>query len=662
MTLKPDLSAFSDAQPDRVARPVITSRPLVFDATHLVTRLSRRATSGIDRVDLAYARYFAGRIPPLAAATQYGLFRPHLFGAARLRSLIDHFERQQLERECGEQSEWQSLRMRLAPPVGKAGQGRNGSIPAPASPGPYGLARLLRIQLGFRVLHDWRATIPHGAIYLNAAQHALEHHRFFRWLSRRSDVVPVFLVHDLLPLDVPEFFPDGYERRFERRVETIVRRAPAIIATTWEVAQRIAREYCVRGLAPVPIHVEPLASPLEQAADIDSRDAAFLDGISYFVAVSTIEPRKNHALLIQVWRALIQKGRATPKLVIVGKRGWENQQTFRELDLAPDLRPHVIEVPSLPSAHLRSLIQHAQAVLMPSFAEGYGLPIVEALTLGTPVVCSDIPVFREVSQDKALAIPPLDGMGWLAAIEALSLPDSPLRAKLTPGRGSSGRRHGGRISKASKRFWTRCNRQDMSGPYRRGGPDLRRTATQQRGHSNEGVHGNTGDGFHICCRTGPFPGLSAGHHARAADPAGRHRKILHLCQQDLFERLAAVRSEGKHHARLRQGRVESRPHEVRSRLPGRRYGAPGRAALRPGHPRTTIRPSWPDRSRFRRALPPIPVAGLRALLPTAAAPLPAASVPRAMPAAATPARTAAARRRPPGTSAAPTGGTRSGGR
>jgi glycosyltransferase involved in cell wall biosynthesis len=399
-------------------------RPIVFDATHLVTRLGRRATTGIDRVDLAYARHFIERVRPRGAAgTHYGLFGPHVLSTAQMRSLLEHFERQQSEWDCGERPEWQSLRASFLEetPILAA---------RPPTPKPYVWARLFAIQSGFRILHNLSASVPRGAIYLNIAQHAFEHHRFFRWLDKRSDVTPVFLIHDLLPLDFPEFFPRGYEQRFQRRVETMIQRAQAIITTTTQVAQRIQSEYRDRGLAPVPIHVEPLASPLEQASEINEHDAEFLDRTSYFVAVSTVEPRKNHSLLIQVWRALIQRGIATPKLVIVGQRGWESEQTFRELDLAPDLRRHIVEISSLPSAHLRSLIKNACALLMPSFAEGYGLPMVEALSLGTPVVCSDIPVFREVSQNKALLIPPLDGTGWLKAIESLRLTDSPLRSQL----------------------------------------------------------------------------------------------------------------------------------------------------------------------------------------------------------------------------------------
>ena len=74
-------------------------------------------------------------------------------------------------------------------------------------------------------------------------------------------------------------------------------------------------------------------------------------------------------------------------------------------------------------------MKNAVAVLMPSFAEGYGIPVVEALSLGTPVICSDIPVFREISQDKALLRSPIDGRGWLEAIESMTGAGSVLREK-----------------------------------------------------------------------------------------------------------------------------------------------------------------------------------------------------------------------------------------
>jgi glycosyltransferase involved in cell wall biosynthesis len=393
-------------------------RKIVFDVSHLVTRLSHTATSGVDRVDLAYARQLTQGQLRAGAATQYGLFRPHVLSADRLRLLVDIFERHQLEQDCSEGPEWLAIRAKLLD------QGVASAGPRPPQFRQTAWARRFVSQSAYRAFYGIGSTVPRDSIYLNVAQHAFEHHRFFRWLSHRPDVVPVFLIHDLLPLDFPEFFPPGYEHRFRRRVETMIARARAIITTSQQVAERIRAEYRQRGLVPVPIHTEPLASPLEWAASLGDRDAE-LRNSPYFLVVSTIEPRKNHALLIEIWRRLIERGGSPPKLVLVGRRGWESEQTFREIDFAP--QQHLVQVPSLPSAHLRSLIRGAVAVLMPSFAEGYGIPVVEALSLGTPVICSDIPVFREISQDKALLRSPIDGRGWLEAIESMMKAGSALR-------------------------------------------------------------------------------------------------------------------------------------------------------------------------------------------------------------------------------------------
>ena len=387
------------------------SRQIVLDVSHLITRLTQPAPTGVDRVDLAYARYFVKDRRLSSCGTQYGLFRPHVLMPSRVKFLVGSIEQQQAEDHLEEV---------LAESFGH-----------PATTSSRNLNRLRAdwsrraTQWRFRTLHKWGAEVPKNAIYLNVAQHAFEHRRFFRWLDERPDVIPVFFVHDLLPLDFPEFFPEGYRERFMRRVKTM-QRARAIITSTEYVAERIAYQYRKNGLAPVSIHVEPLASPLAGTNDVELFNQQ--NRPPYFVVISTIEPRKNHMLLINVWRTLISRSISPPKLVLVGKRGWENEQTLRELD-APELRQHIVRMPSLPPAHLKALLKNAVALLMPSFAEGYGLPIVEALSLSVPVICSDIPVFREISRGKALLMSPIDGMGWLRAIEAMASPKSLIRTE-----------------------------------------------------------------------------------------------------------------------------------------------------------------------------------------------------------------------------------------
>lgn len=377
----------------------MAARPIAFDVTHLVSSLDRLAISGIDRVDLAYGRYLAaeGR---LMCGLHFGYLRPHRYSPARVGALV-----RRLNVRVGDDDArsfaWPGLRAWLLDEAEEA-----------AIPVPWTRGRLVgwTLRTLMRAAVDGPFRLPEGTIYLNVAQHGFEFHRFFNWLSARPDVLPVFLVHDLLPLDCPQFFRHGYGARFELRVQTILRHARAIITTSEVVKARVADEYVRRGVARVPIHVEPLASPLGPPVSEDL-DQALLRK-PYFVVVSTVEPRKNHAMLLHVWLDLAAALTSPPKLVIVGAAGWDCAPTLALLDRSPTLARCVRRISGLPRRSLRALIANARALLMPSFAEGYGIPLVEALTLGTPVVASDIPVFREVAQNQADFLSPIDGKAW----------------------------------------------------------------------------------------------------------------------------------------------------------------------------------------------------------------------------------------------------------
>ena len=183
------------------------------------------------------------------------------------------------------------------------------------------------------------------------------------------------------------------------------------------------------GRADFPICVAPIpVAPI--FASPPAPDPALRD-VPYFVICSTIEPRKNHLLLLQVWRELlVADGPGAPKLVLVGGRGWKFEAVAALLDRSPALRGHVVEVSGLTTPSLKRLLDGARALLMPSFAEGYGLPVVEAQIAGVPVIASDIPVFREICGTRATLISPLDGERWLEAIRGL--------ARAAPGAGTTG--------------------------------------------------------------------------------------------------------------------------------------------------------------------------------------------------------------------------------
>ncbi len=170
-----------------------------------------------------------------------------------------------------------------------------------------------------------------------------------------------------------------------------------------------------------------IAAPLAAAAfspDSDQRPLAE----PYFVMLSTIEPRKNHWMILQVWRRLVERhGAAAPRLVVVGQRGWECENVLDLLERCESLRGFVLEKPVCSDSELVTYLRHAQALLFPSFVEGYGLPLVEALSLGVPAIASDLPVFREIAADIPEYLDPLDAIGWLRCIESFCQPDSPLR-------------------------------------------------------------------------------------------------------------------------------------------------------------------------------------------------------------------------------------------
>ncbi len=141
---------------------------------------------------------------------------------------------------------------------------------------------------------------------------------------------------------------------------------------------------------------------------------------NYFVVCGAIEPRKNHLLLLNVWRDLVgQRGKRAPMLVVVGSpsRGLTGKVPLLSvLEQCPPLQDQVIFARGMSSPALRRLIAHAKALLMPSFAEGFGLPVIEALALGTPVIASDLPAHREAAGDLAIYRDPTDRSGWLADI------------------------------------------------------------------------------------------------------------------------------------------------------------------------------------------------------------------------------------------------------
>ena len=139
---------------------------------------------------------------------------------------------------------------------------------------------------------------------------------------------------------------------------------------------------------------------------------------------------ENHLLILRLWQRLIERdGDAAPRLVVIGQEGWQCQEALALLRDCSQLRGFVFEKRACNDAELTNFLHHAQALVFPSFAEGYGLPLAEALAQGIPVIASDLPSFREISDQVPEYLDPHDEAGWLRLINAYATNESTERTQ-----------------------------------------------------------------------------------------------------------------------------------------------------------------------------------------------------------------------------------------
>lgn len=353
-------------------------RPLLLDVTRLIwRRWVGRLPTGIDRVCLAYLNHYRGQAQ---AVIQRRGFRRILSEAASDR-LFDI--------------------------LGEPGRVRRD------------LARALAAE-GLR----WSGRrAGRGRLYLNVGHTALQEPSYLSWV-RSADVRPVYMIHDLIPITHPEFCRAGEAERHVGRVRNMLASAVGIIGNSQATLDSLGSFARSEAEATPAMIAAPLGTELSRVA----RDTGPEPARPTFVILGTIEARKNHLLLLQVWARLVRaKGADAPHLLVIGQRGWECEQVFDLLDRSPVLRGAVTEVGHCSDAELRGHLRGARALLFPSLVEGYGLPLIEALASGTPVIASDLPVFHEIGQEIPDFVDPLDGAAWQAAIESYSQDQSNVR-------------------------------------------------------------------------------------------------------------------------------------------------------------------------------------------------------------------------------------------
>jgi glycosyltransferase involved in cell wall biosynthesis len=361
-----------DNRSSPAARVPLSAEPVLLDVTRLIARTwTGRQATGIDRVCLAYLRHFRSRA--LAVIQHRGVIR--VLAERESAALFDLLD---------------------------------GGAP--------GLRRRIAQQLSAALAGRATRRALEGQAYLNVGHTDFDLAAHAQWVRRRG-VRPFYFLHDLIPVLHPEFSRPHAVRRHDGRVRAALEYGAGILLGSHAVRHDLATFAAAQGLPLPPVAVAHLAG--EDFRTAPAAPAACTAGKPFFLCVGTIEPRKNHRLLFDVWQRLAGRlGAATPKLVIVGQTGPMTGDLLAPLAAAPALKLHVERRPHCRDEELAGLMRGARALLVPSLAEGFGLPFVEALQAGTPVIASDLPVFREIGQGAAVLLDPAEPAAWERAIMA----------------------------------------------------------------------------------------------------------------------------------------------------------------------------------------------------------------------------------------------------
>ena len=372
----------------------------LLDLSRLLSRVGHGPFTGVDRVEYAYLGHLLSLDAPL-----FGLV-----GTSLGQVLLDRAGIGALADRLAGKTAWGQADLISRLSRGKTELRRRAESD---------LRRLaLAIALPNRTGQMLRRHLPEGAAYVNVGHSNLGHATLAGARAIRGGKVAV-LIHDMIPLAHPEYTRAGQSAVFEAKMRRVGSAADLVIYNSAQSRRDGERHFATWGRVP-PGLVAHLGVDL-RLSDAGSVPKQVDRGRPYFVCLGTIEPRKNHALLLDLWQefAATLPAAQIPGLVIVGQRGWNNAAVFTRLDALDKAGP-VCELSGLSDAAVTALLQASAGLLFPSFAEGFGLPAAEAAALGIPVLCNDLSVLREYLGEYPVYAPVTDRYLWARTIRMLA--------------------------------------------------------------------------------------------------------------------------------------------------------------------------------------------------------------------------------------------------
>lgn len=369
----------------------------VLDITRTVSRIGRGFPTGIDRVERAYILEFLERFPTATFICK--LTKNYVVISTQvMREFAKSDFGKNLNYRIGM---YDALRYKLPKSQRRARSFLRSNAFVSFKDG--------------EILHVLKQSFPDGFEYTNVGHSNLSVH-FLSKLKPAGCTNIRVMIHDTILLDFPQYCREETTKIFSDKMESVMSVADVIVCNSMHTKECVQRHFRNSGKSTSYTVAHLGVSP-------EFKKQCKEDGaLSNFVILGTIEIRKNHSFLLDVWEkfAKIKPYSEIPTLHIIGKRGWKNDAFFKRLDASPLYGKKIIEHKFLDDKQLQKTLNSATALLFPSSAEGFGLPAIEALAVGLPVICSDIPVFKELLADSAHILPVNSHDDWVEKIIELS--------------------------------------------------------------------------------------------------------------------------------------------------------------------------------------------------------------------------------------------------
>lgn len=285
----------------------------------------------------------------------------------------------------------------------------------PLGVGGGGTQRALRLLRALPAAHAASSAVRAALFDGSVRRRRIDvfHALVYRAPSRKPRVPVIPVVWDLSHVRHPDSHPRS-RIRWMRHVEATCRNAPVIHTISQFTADEIVEVF---GVPRDRIEVVPpaVSSVFRVAAESGPPERLGVTPGRYALSVSTLEPRKNLRTLLAAYATLTPAERSQMPLVVVGARGWGDLDLGREVTGLIRERS-VIMAGYVPDAELARLYRHARVMLYPSIYEGFGMPVIEAMAQGTPVVVANAASLPEAAGGLGQLVGSRDVGGWSAAL------------------------------------------------------------------------------------------------------------------------------------------------------------------------------------------------------------------------------------------------------